>query len=91
MKKEQVHVLYSGQVQGVGFRYRCRNIAENFSLRGWVKNLPDGRVELIAQGEKETIEDFLDRLESSFQGYISGRQLSWEKTDSLDRGFSITF
>ena len=76
MKLEQAHVFYSGSVQGVGFRYRARAIASNSALNGWVKNLPDGRVELLVQGKREAIDDFLDRLETSFKGYIRDRQIS---------------
>jgi len=91
MKQEQVHVLYSGNVQGVGFRYRCRLIAADFRLNGWVKNLADGRVELSVQGPKDIIEGFLERLESSFKGYIRTRQLSWGAADMENEGFSIKF
>ena len=43
-------VLYSGRVQGVGFRFSSKQIARGFDVCGWVKNLPDGRVELLADG-----------------------------------------
>ena len=91
MPIKQVHALYSGSVQGVGFRYRTRSIATGYGLSGWVKNLPDGRVELVAQGSEKILEEFLDRLEKSFEGYISAKQISPRKPeDSLD-GFSIVF
>jgi acylphosphatase len=51
--------LVSGRVQGVGFRYFTQEVAEVEGLHGWVRNLPDGRVEVLAEGEREAV----DRLE----------------------------
>ncbi len=56
------HFLFSGRVQGVGFRWNAVRLARPLGLTGWVRNLPDGRVELEAQGEEETIDRFLARL-----------------------------
>ena len=91
MKAEQVHVYYSGMVQGVGFRYQVRNIAEQFILTGWVKNLPDGRVELIAQAPKKTLLDFLAMVDAALAQYIRGKQISWDKADNSFIGFQIAF
>jgi acylphosphatase len=52
-------VLFSGQVQGVGFRYTARNIAGRFEVAGYVKNLPDGRVEAVIEGEEDEIARFI--------------------------------
>ena len=52
-------VLYAGRVQGVGFRYSVKQVAEGYEVTGWVRNLPDGRVELQAGGEREELEEFL--------------------------------
>ncbi len=60
----QYHIFVSGKVQGVGFRFRARIKAKNLGLVGWVKNLNDGRVEIIVQGEKEKIDIFLNWLKS---------------------------
>lgn len=57
-----VHVLVSGQVQGVGYRQGCRQIARSLDLVGWVRNLADGRVEVFAQGPDEAVNRFLDWL-----------------------------
>ena len=59
MKLERAFVIYRGHVQGVGFRYTCRSLAHGFSITGQVKNLEDGRVEMIVEGERPEIEDFL--------------------------------
>ncbi|MBI1370608.1 MAG: acylphosphatase [Planctomycetes bacterium] len=52
-------VRYSGHVQGVGFRYTAARAAGNFSVTGYVKNLVDGRVELVAEGEPREVEAFV--------------------------------
>ena len=51
----RAHVFYSGRVQGVGFRYTAQALALDLGLVGWVKNLPDNRVELVCEGTKEII------------------------------------
>lgn len=58
-------VFYEGHVQGVGFRYTVRRIAKGFDVTGWVKNLPDGRVELQASGEPEELRAFLVAIRES--------------------------
>ncbi len=56
----RAHVRISGRVQGVGFRYSCRDEAGNLALGGWVRNLPDGRVEAVFEGPKESVERALE-------------------------------
>jgi acylphosphatase len=68
------HVFYRGQVQGVGFRFTARQIAQQFAISGYVHNLPDGRVELIAEGEPEEIERLLSEIQSAMRGYITDVQ-----------------
>ena len=58
MKRWRMQVLYSGRVQGVGFRYQTKRQATGFELSGTVRNLLDGRVELIAEGERSELEGF---------------------------------
>lgn len=57
-----VHVLVTGQVQGVGYRQGCRSLARSFGLVGWVRNLTDGRVELFAQGDAAGVDRLVDWL-----------------------------
>ena len=61
-KKKRKHIYFSGQVQGVGFRYRATNAARANGLTGWVDNLWDGRVEMEVQGNRYTIEQMIQRL-----------------------------
>jgi acylphosphatase len=58
-------VIYEGRVQGVGFRFSVKEIAQGYEVAGWVWNLPDGRVHLEAQGDDSEIEGFLQAIEES--------------------------
>ena len=64
MKEERVHLIITGRVQGVFFRASTREQAEKLNLSGWVRNLPDGSVEIQAEGDKESLARFLDWCKS---------------------------
>ena len=53
------HIIVSGRVQGVGFRYFTKKMADELSIYGWVKNMGDGTVEITAEGAEQLLEDFL--------------------------------
>jgi len=55
-------VIFEGRVQGVGFRYTVKDLARGFEVRGWVKNLPDGTVELQVMGEPDEVADFIREI-----------------------------
>lgn len=59
---KRIHAIISGEVQGVGYREEVKRIAFGLNINGWVKNLDDGTVELIAEGENKNITDFLDKI-----------------------------
>ena len=61
-QKYRLHAFLKGNVQGVGFRYFTRQTAQENNLTGWVRNLRDGRVEVMAEGEHEDLNQFLVRL-----------------------------
>lgn len=63
-------VYYSGRVQGVGFRYTTQQIAAGFAVCGFVKNLPDGRVQAVVEGEPAEIDRFLDAVAKAMSGYV---------------------
>lgn len=59
------HVFFEGRVQGVGFRWTVKNLARSYDVTGWVKNLPDGRVELQAAGTSDEVDAFIEGIEES--------------------------
>jgi len=63
-------VFYSGNVQGVGFRYTATHLARGFAVAGTVRNLADGRVELVAEGEAAEVDRFLDAVRRQMTGYV---------------------
>jgi acylphosphatase len=81
-------VLYRGSVQGVGFRYTTRQEAASFAVAGYVRNLPDGRVELVAEGEPEEVERFLDAVGERMSACIEERTIEDEQPCSY-RGFVV--
>ena len=88
--RAQVH--YRGQVQGVGFRYTTAAIARQFDVTGTVRNLPDGRVELLAEGQREDINAFLQRIAERMKGYIADADVQWGAAgERTFQDFKITF
>lgn len=85
-------VIFEGRVQGVGFRYATKEIAFGFDVCGWVKNLPDGTVEMQVMGEDEEVEEFLKHIteESPISHHI--KNLTAEDIPPLENvaGFKIT-
>lgn len=67
-------ILYSGKVQGIGFRYTVKRIADKYNIVGWVRNLSDGSVEVFVQGEELTVLSFLQGVESYFKDNIRDKK-----------------
>lgn len=83
-------VHYSGHVQGVGFRYSVKQLATGFEVTGSVRNLPDGRVELHAQGERAEVEAFLAAIrESQLRHYIHEEKQEFVPRNAQATGFHI--
>ncbi|MGP8200333.1 MAG: acylphosphatase [Limisphaerales bacterium] len=90
MKRERVTNIYSGHVQGIGFRYAVRVLTASFEVTGTVRNLPDGRVELVAEGAREELEAFLQAVRDSDVGrFIRQEQTLWHEAKNEFRGFEI--
>jgi acylphosphatase len=87
--KKQVHVLYSGRVQGVGFRYTAREIADEQGAVGWVRNMQDGRVELVVEAEEARLTEILARIMRSFGDYIRQTDVEWGQATGEFRDFRI--
>lgn len=89
---QRAHVYYSGRVQGVGFRYTAEGLALDLKLVGWVKNLPDGRVELLCEGPKPNIEELFSRIQKSILGrHIKKADVFWEKPTNEFTDFTVEF
>lgn len=86
---ERCHVLWSGRVQGVGFRWRATRCAAGRAVTGWVRNLPDGRVELVAEGERAEVEGLLASIRSEMDGLIDGERATWGTPEGGLDGFRI--
>lgn len=84
-------VVFSGRVQGVGFRFTALNIANRYHLTGYVKNLSNGSVEMLAQGQAETIDSCIHDIEDSFSGYIRQTDVETVTLDPNRKEFKITF
>ena len=83
-------IFVLGFVQGVGFRQFVKKNALNLELKGWVKNLPDGRVEVLVQGSKENIEKLVAICEKgTFLSDIKSVQIEWEKDSAEFLDFQI--
>ena len=90
MKRSRMRIYYSGQVQGIGFRYSVKSVATGFEVTGTVRNLTDGRVELIAEGAREELTAFRQAIrESGVDHFIRDEEVSWSDAAGEFRGFEI--
>ena len=87
----RMHVIYSGRVQGVGFRYTTQSIARQAGVSGWVKNRADGTVEVVAEGPEELLKRFLEEVRSAFSAYIRDTEVDWSDPTGEFTGFGINF
>ena len=82
-------VRYSGSVQGVGFRATTCHIARRFAITGWVRNLPDGRVELLAEGAEPEIQAFLKAIREYWQGAIAREEVEVQPATGRHDRFTV--
>ncbi len=85
----RVEVHFSGRVQGVGFRYTARSLAGSFDVLGYVRNLPDGRVLLVAEGASAELDRFLQQIEDRLGHYIGDTQVQRGEATGEFRRFEI--
>ena len=86
---EQREVYYEGVVQGVGFRYTTRRVAARFGVTGYVRNLPDGRVLLVAEGPPEEVDRFLAAVGAAMEHYIEAVQQTVRLATGRFRDFGV--
>ncbi len=90
MASQRAHALISGTVQGVNFRAATRSQARELGLTGWVRNLPDGRVEAVFEGETDRLETMLAWCrEGSPPARVKRVEVDWERPEGGFDGFSI--
>lgn len=82
-------MFYQGHVQGVGFRYTAQSIAKRYNVTGFVRNLPDGRVELVAEGENHELAAFLDDVRERMIRYIRDERVDTQAASGEFTSFEI--
>ena len=87
---KKVHIFISGKVQGVFFRHEAKLHAKNLYINGWLKNLPDKRVEIVAQGEEENLKEFIDWcVNGPKDSKVENIKYMWKTPNNVDNGFEI--
>ncbi|MGY8769075.1 MAG: acylphosphatase [Pirellulales bacterium] len=84
-------LLFTGHVQGVGFRATAKRLADQYLVSGWVKNLPDGRVEMLVEGPKTQCTDYLVHLRERLDEFISDCKTTQQLTPKGFTAFDIRF
>ncbi len=92
MVKTRVHIFVSGQVQGVFFRQKTKQQAESLGVRGWVKNLDDGKVEAVFEGEEEAVDALVDFCKKGPKGAIViGVKIDQEQFSGKFHDFEVVY
>ena len=85
-----MQVYYSGRVQGVGFRYTVKQVAAGFEVSGTVRNLSDGRVELVVEGDVAELKAFQQAIrDEGLAHFIRDEEVEWSEARGGGRGFEI--
>lgn len=91
MTDKRAHIYYEGMVQGVGFRLSAQARAISLGLKGWVKNLDDGRVEVLCEGAERDVKTFLEKMALAFGTYVGHADIEWTDAIGEYEGFDIRF
>ena len=88
----EIYAIVKGRVQGVGFRFFAERTAEKFSVNGWVRNLPNGDVEILGQGTKEQLEKFIAHIrQGPRSSMVVDIETVWRSPTRIYEYFSITY
>jgi len=86
----EMHCIVSGKVQNVAYRYYVQDAADELGVVGWVRNLSDGTVEILAQGEPDILKELVEYLnEGSLQAKVEGVDIEWREAKKVHDDFSI--
>jgi acylphosphatase len=88
---ERRRVVYTGRVQGVGFRFTARQIAQTHAVTGFVRNLANGNVELVAEGNPPDLDRLLSAIAAAMAGYIDAADVRVEPATGEYKSFSIAY
>ncbi|MDA7915776.1 acylphosphatase [Verrucomicrobia bacterium] len=90
MAIKRLTVFYTGRVQGVGFRFMCKQVAMGFDLAGTIRNLPDGRVELVIEGDADELDEYRQAArDAGLDGFIRQEMVKWSAAEGTFKGFQI--
>lgn len=88
----RAHIIVTGLVQGVFFRYSTTKKAQEFNVFGWVRNLRDGRVEIVCEGTEDGVEKLIEWCKRGPQGaYVKDVQITWEQYTGNFETFEIAY
>ena len=89
---KRINVFVSGRVQGVAFRWVTVDVAQQLGVTGWVRNLQDGRVEVMAEGEEERLKEFIEYLKRGPRySKVNDIQVDWGAYKGEFRSFEVSF
>lgn len=90
--KTRAHIYVSGRVQGIFFRYHTQELAQRLGVKGWVRNLRDGRVEAVFEGEREQVEEMVKFCRTGPPGAkVNNVEVKWENYLGEFSGFEVRY
>ena len=90
--KKRIHVFVSGRVQGVAYRWVTEDVAHQLGILGWIRNLADGRVEVVAEAEEKTLLEFIEFLKQGPRhARVQNLEINWVEYEGTFKSFEIRF
>ena len=91
MSRAAAHLIVTGTVQGVGYRWFCLKKAQQLDIAGWARNNRDGSVELCVEGDRDRIEDFIEQLKTGpYSASVSRVDITWQEPSGDFSSFEVT-